>query len=207
MSDTALVVVDVQKDFMPDGSLPAPGGYDVVPVVNELAPRFDHVVATKDWHPADHGSFASNHRGREVGEVIELDGVDQILWPDHCVQGTEGAEFVDGLDTPAVDRVFEKGTDPAIDSYSGFYDNDHRRATGLAGHLREVGIERIVIAGVATDYCVKFTALDGCELGFETDVVVDGCRGVENAAGDIDAAFGDIREAGGRLVDSGVVEG
>lgn len=205
MPDRALVVVDVQKDFMPDGALPAHNGYEVVPVVNRLMDQFEFVVATQDWHPPDHGSFASNHEGHNPGEIIELDGLDQILWPDHCVQNSEGAAFVEDLETDQFDEVFRKGTDPKIDSYSGFYDNDHRKATGLGDYLQDEGVEAIFVAGVATDYCVKFTVLDGVELGFDTWVVADGCRGVGNEITDIDAAYGDMREAGARLVESGVL--
>lgn len=205
MTDRALIAVDIQNDFMPDGALPAAGGYEVVPVANKLIPHFDLVVATQDWHPPEHGSFASNHEGHEPGEVIELDGLDQILWPDHCVQETTGAEFVDELATDAVDEVFKKGVDPQIDSYSGFFDNGHRRATGMGDFLRECGVDTIVLVGVATDYCVKFTALDGRELDFETWVCTDGIAGVENQPGDIDFAIGDMREAGVRFTDSGAL--
>lgn len=205
MTARALVVVDVQNDFMPDGALPAAGGYDVVPIINGLMEQFDLVVATQDWHPPDHGSFASNHEGHEPGDIVDLDGLDQILWPDHCVQNTPGVEFVDSLETDHFDEVFRKGVDRNIDSYSGFYDNDHRRATGLADYLREHDIETIAVAGIATDYCVKFTTLDGADLGFDTWVVVDGCRGVGNELADIDAAYAEMREAGARLVESGVL--
>ncbi len=195
----ALILVDIQNDFMPDGALPVPDGYEVVPVANRLQPAFDLVVATQDWHPADHGSFASNHDGRDPGEVIELDGLEQVLWPDHCVQRTDGAEFVPALDTDRIDTVFRKGTDPTIDSYSGFFDNGHRKATGLADFLRERGVEEVVILGVATDYCVKFTVLDACELGFRTIVVRDGCRAVNLAEGDDERAFEAMRAAGATI--------
>jgi len=202
MPNRALILVDIQKDFMPDGPLPTHGGYSVVPVANRLMDHLDLVVATQDWHPPDHGSFASNHEGVGPYEVTELAGLEQILWPDHCVRETEGAEFVDELRTDRIDQVVRKGTDPEIDSYSGFYDNDHRKATGLGEFLNDQGVDSIVLCGVATDVCVKFTALDGCELGFETWAVVDGCRGVGQQFGDIDAAFGEMREAGAKLVDS-----
>jgi nicotinamidase/pyrazinamidase len=205
MPDRALILVDIQNDFMPDGALPTHGGYEVVPVANRLIEEFDLVVATQDWHPPNHGSFASNHEGHEPGEFIDLDGIEQILWPDHCVQESEGAEFVDELNSDRVDEVVRKGTDPEIDSYSGFYDNDHRQATGLGDFLKGEGVESIFLAGVATDYCVKFTALDGAELGFETWVVVDGCRGVGQEVDDIDAAFGEMREAGAKLIDSSLL--
>ncbi len=206
MSERALLAIDIQHDFLPDGALPAPGGDEVVPVTNRLVDSFELVVASQDWHPPNHGSFASNHAGHDIGEVIEFNGLDQILWPDHCVQGGEGAEFADGLDTDAFDHIVQKGTNPEIDSYSAFYDNDHRRATGLDDYLTDQGVEEVFLVGLATDYCVKFTALDACKLGYETWVVVDGCRGVENAMGDIDGAFADMQEAGAKLMDSGALE-
>lgn len=196
MPNRALIVVDVQYDFMPDGALPVDGGYDVVPLINDLMRHFDLVVATQDWHPVEHCSFASNHEGRKPGDVIEVEELDQILWPDHCIQGTRGAEFVDDLDVDGFDEVFQKGTDPRYDSYSGFYDNGHKKATGLGMYLREQGVERVYVAGVATDYCVKFTALDGCRDDFETYVVLDACRGVAMNAGDIEKAVVEMVAAG-----------
>lgn len=196
---TALILVDIQNDFMPTGALPVPDGDAVVPVANQLIEKFDFVVATQDWHPADHGSFASQHE-EAPGEVIDLHGLEQVLWPDHCVQNTHGAEFVDGLEVEAVRRVFPKGTDPKIDSYSGFFDNGHRKATGLGHFLAESDVERVVVCGVATDYCVKFTVLDALELGFAVDVVRDGCRGVNLAPGDSERAFEEMQAAGANLV-------
>ncbi len=202
----ALILVDIQNDFMPDGALPVPGAYDVVPVANALIEKFDLVVATQDWHPANHKSFASNHPGRAPGDTIDLDGLDQILWPDHCVQNTHGAEFVPGLNVDAIDEVFRKGTDLRIDSYSGFFDNGHRRATGLAAFLKKQRVDRVVVAGVATDYCVKWTALDALREGFNVAVVLDGCRGVEMAAGDTERAVAAMRAAGARIVTSREIE-
>ena len=198
----ALILVDIQSDFMPDGALPVTDAYDVIGVANTLVTQFDLVVATQDWHPPDHESFASNHRGREPGEVIDLHGLDQVLWPDHCVQHTEGAEFVATLDTDRIDHVFRKGTAPEIDSYSGFFDNGHRKATGLGEFLRSRGVDAVVVAGVATDYCVKFTVLDALREGFDTTVVVDGCRGVNREPGDVERALEAMREAGARLATS-----
>jgi nicotinamidase/pyrazinamidase len=198
----ALIVVDVQNDFMPFGSLPVAGGDEVVPVANALMGRFDLVVATQDWHPADHGSFASNHEGRSPGDVVELGGVAQVLWPDHCVQNTPGAAFHSALDVAGVDEVVRKGTDRGIDSYSAFFDNGHLRDTGLADLLRGRGVERVAFLGLATDYCVKFSALDCVDAGFETVVVADGCRAVEMSPGDADAAFAEMRAAGCSVVGS-----
>lgn len=198
----ALLLVDIQNDFIPGGSLAVPGGDLVVPVANALRTKFGLVVATQDWHPPDHGSFASNHPGTNPGELGELGGLPQIYWPDHCVQGTHGSWFDAALDLHGV-TVFRKGTDPGIDSYSAFFDNGHRKATGLGDFLRASGVRETVILGLATDYCVKFTALDARGLGFEVTVVEDGCRGVELAPGDSARAFEAMREAGARIVRSG----
>lgn len=196
----ALILVDIQNDFLPGGALAVPQGDKIIPAVNELQKRFDLIVATQDWHPRDHLSFAANHPGKSVGDKVLVNGVEQILWPAHCVQGTRGAEFSPKLDTSRIDRVFHKGTDPALDSYSGFYDNGHRRSTGLAEYLREQGIEEVVIAGLATDYCVKWTALDAKRLGFHTVVVEDACRGIACAPDDVECNWSEIRTAGVNVV-------
>lgn len=202
----ALIVVDVQNDFVTGGALAVPGGEAVVPVINRLMPRFEVVVATQDWHPADHGSFASQHPGRRVGEVIQLNGLDQILWPDHCVAGTRGADFVPGLNTMLIQRTFRKGTDRDIDSYSGFFDNGRRKATGLGDDLKQRGVTDVYVVGLATDYCVKFTALDARSLGFTTHVVADATRAVNLKCGDADAAIAELRAAGVRIVSSDELE-
>lgn len=198
----ALILVDIQNDFVPGGALAVREGDQVVPTANGLAPKFDMVVATQDWHPADHGSFAANHAGGKVGEVIDLHGLPQVLWPVHCVQGTRGAEFVEGLDVSKVAKVFRKGTDREIDSYSGFYDNGHRRSTGLGEWLSERGVRDVYVMGLATDYCVKFTALDARKLGFDVTLIEEGCRGVELKAGDVVRAVEEMRGAGVRVVRS-----
>ena len=164
----ALILVDIQNDFLPGGALPVAEGDQIVPIVNRLLPAFEIVVATKDWHPANHGSFAANHPGKKPGEVIELHGLPQTLWPTHCVQDTPGAAFAPGFDTLRIRQVFRKGTDAGIDSYSGFFDNGHRKATGLGDFLKARQVEEVFIAGLATDYCVKFTALDAVGLGLKT---------------------------------------
>jgi len=192
----ALLVVDIQNDFVPGGALPVPDGNAVVPVANRLMAQFELVLATQDWHPPNHGSFASQHPGRKPGDVVELNGLPQVLWPDHCVQGTPGADFVPQLDVSSVHKVFRKGTDPTIDSYSGFFDNGHRRATGLGDYLRECGIKRIHIVGLTTDYCVKFTALDARRLGLETCVVREGVRGIDVRPGDCERALEELAAAG-----------
>jgi len=199
----ALILVDIQNDFLPGGALAVPHGDEVVPVANKVSPRFDLVVATQDWHPPDHGSFAANHPGKKVGDVIDLHGLRQILWPVHCVQNTRGAEFAPGLDVSRVARVFRKGTDPTIDSYSGFFDNGHRRSTGLADYLRERGVDQVFVMGIATDYCVKFTALDAVQrAGLKVTLIEDGCRGVNLNAGDVEAAVDEMRRAGVKVVKS-----
>lgn len=196
----ALLLVDIQNDFIPGGALAVPDGDAVVPVANRLMDRFDLVVATQDWHPQDHGSFASQYEGRQPGEFVTLGGMEQILWPDHCVQGSKGAEFVSDLNTEGIARVVRKGLDKAIDSYSGFYDNDHRSATGLADYLDAQQVDEVVIVGLATDYCVKFTALDARRLGLKTSVVKEGVRGVELNQGDCNTAFAEMENAGVRIV-------
>jgi nicotinamidase/pyrazinamidase len=202
-----LLLVDLQNDFLPDGALAVPEGDQVIPVANRLMPRFEMVVATKDWHPPAHGSFASQHPGRQVGEVIQLDGLEQMLWPDHCIQGSAGAEFSSDLRQDCIRAVFYKGTDPRIDSYSGLYDNAHRRSTGLAEYLRDQGVNELHIMGLATDYCVKYTVLDAVASGFRVVVVTDGCRAVNLKPGDDEQAFQSIRAAGAVLVTSDEVLG
>lgn len=198
---SALILVDVQNDFCPGGSLPVTGGFDIIPVINELQAHLDLVVATKDWHPKDHSSFAANH-GKQPGGVITLDGLQQILWPAHCVQGSQGAEFVPGLETSRIAKIFDKGIDPAIDSYSGFFDNGHKRATGLGAYLKERGVTEVYVVGLATDYCVKWTALDAKQLGFPTSVILDACRGVNLKPGDVERAIEEMRTAGIKIVQS-----
>ena len=198
----ALVLIDIQNDFMPGGALAVPDGDAVVPIANALMARFSHVVATQDWHPPEHGSFASQHSGREPGERIELDGLPQVLWPDHCIQGTQGAAFVEQLDTGKLDRVIRKGSNPEVDSYSGFADNGQRIQTELHGHLQQAGVAELYLCGVATDYCVKFTAMDAVERGYRTYLVTDACRGVELSPGDIARALEELAEAGVEFVES-----
>jgi nicotinamidase/pyrazinamidase len=196
----ALILIDIQNDFLPGGSLAVAGGDQVIPVANRLQPLFDVVVATQDWHPPDHLSFASQHDGRRVGETFELNGIPQILWPDHCVQGTAGAELVPTLATERIAAVFQKGIERDIDSYSGFFDNGHRRATGLGDYLEQHGVDEVFLVGLATDVCVKFTALDALKLGFTTHVVVDGVRAVDLRPGDGGRALAELEQAGARLV-------
>jgi len=194
----ALIVVDVQNDFVPGGALAVPGGDQVVGEINRLmhSGDYERIVASQDWHPPDHVSFASQHPGHHVGEIIEIDGIEQILWPDHCVEHTYGARFVKRLETDRFDHVVHKGTDRRIDSYSGFFDNARRRDTGLADWLRRQGVREVHVVGLATDYCVKFTALDAVDLGFETTVLTAAARGVELKPGDVERALQDMAQAG-----------
>lgn len=203
--DAALIVVDVQNDFCGGGALAVPDGDEVVPVVNRLIERFRHVVLTQDWHPAGHLSFASSHPGKEPYDTVQLDYGEQILWPDHCVQGTNGAEFHPDLRWRTAELVIRKGFRREIDSYSTFFENDDRTPTGLAGYLRERDIDRIYLAGLATDFCVRWSAEDGRRLGFEVTVIRDACRGID-IEGSVDLAWQRIQEVGGRIATSDELE-
>lgn len=196
----ALIIVDVQNDFCPGGALAVREGDATVPIINAILPAFDVVVATQDWHPADHGSFAANHPGASVGQIIELNGLKQMMWPPHCVQETRGAAFHPALDVSGLDATFRKGTDPNVDSYSGFFDNGRAHATGLGDYLKGRGVGTVFICGLATDYCVKWTALDALSLGFQTNVIADATRGVNLSPGDSEAALAEVVAAGGRIV-------
>lgn len=193
---TTLLLIDIQNDFMPGGALAVTGGDEIIPIVNDLMPQFDLIVATQDWHPADHGSFAANHPGREAFDMIDLDGLPQTLWPVHCVQNTGGALFAPGLDTRRIERVFTKGLNPRIDSYSGLFDNGHRASTGMGEWLKALGVTQLTVAGVATDYCVKFTVLDALAEGFEVEVMAKACRGVNLQPGDVAGAHAEMQAAG-----------
>jgi len=195
----ALLLIDIQNDFLPGGALAVPSGGDVIAVANDLMPKYEAVIATQDWHPADHLSFASQHAGKQVGDVVQLAGLAQILWPDHCVQNTAGAEFAADLNKSRIQHVVQKGTDRNIDSYSGFFDNARRKATGLEGYLRAHGIDTLHIVGLATDYCVKATALDAIDLGFRTTLLTAGIRGVELHAGDCQRAITEMQTAGATI--------
>jgi nicotinamidase/pyrazinamidase len=169
----ALVIVDIQNDFLPGGSLAVPYGDKIIRVVNELQKYFELTVATQDWHPTDHKSFASNHPNKKPFEVIELNGLKQTLWPDHCVQGTAGANFSSQLNLNKVEAIFRKGTNAEIDSYSGFYDNGHLKSTGLAGYFRDKKIDEVFVTGLCGDICVFFTAMDSLQEGFKTYIIED----------------------------------
>jgi nicotinamidase/pyrazinamidase len=192
----ALIIVDMQNDFVQGGTLPVSGGEELAPIINGYQAMFDLVVATQDWHPANHGSFAANYQGRKPGEVIDLEGLPQVLWPVHCVQNTPGADFVPGLNRDKWAAIFQKGIDPEVDSYSGFFDNGRRRTTGLGDFLRQQNVTGVYVAGLATDYCVKFTVLDAKTLGFPTVLIDDACRGVELHAGDVAKSIEQMTVAG-----------
>ncbi|HEX3953455.1 MAG TPA: bifunctional nicotinamidase/pyrazinamidase [Stellaceae bacterium] len=191
----ALIVVDPQVDFCPGGPLAVPGGDAIVPVVNALAKRFSHVILTQDWHPPGHASFASSHPGTQPFATIDLAYGPQTLWPDHCVQGTAGAAFHPALDVAGAELIIRKGFRADIDSYSAFRENDRRTPTGLAGYLRERGLENLTLCGLATDYCVFFSALDARAAGFDTSVVLDACRGID-LDGSLARAIKEMAEAG-----------
>jgi len=197
------LVVDVQPDFMPGGALAVPRGDEVLPVVNALLGRFRHAVATQDWHPADHASFASQHAGKAPFEVVELGYGEQVLWPDHCVRGTPGAALHPALDTARIDLVLRKGFRRGIDSYSAFRENDRRTTTGLDGYLRERGFRRVFVAGLARGYCTDFSAEDAAELGYAVFLVEDGCRGITPEA--TEAGTLRLRERGVRLLHAGEI--
>jgi len=196
--DNVLLVVDVQNDFCPGGALPVPGGDEIVPAVNRLARQFAHVILTQDWHPPGHSSFASAHPGQSPFVAVEMDYGTQILWPDHCVQDTPGAAFHPGLDLPRAELVLRKGFHPAIDSYSAFRENDRKTPTGLAAYLRERGFARVTLCGLATDFCVLYSALDARQAGFATRVVLDACRGLD-VDGSLARAIEEMRQAGVEL--------
>jgi len=198
----ALILVDIQTDFLPGGALAVPNGDAIIPIVNRLQAAFPLVVATQDWHPANHGSFAANHPGQAVFAQIDLNGLPQTLWPVHCVQGTPGAELAPGLQRERIAKIFPKGTDAGIDSYSGLFDNGHRKSTGLGEWLKAKGVMEFFVCGLATDYCVKFTALDAAQMGFKTHFIEDASRGVNLQPNDVANAIAEMTRAGIAVVRS-----
>ncbi len=195
----ALIITDVQNDFCPGGALAVTDGDGIIPLINALSPKFDKAVATQDWHPPGHVSFASSH-GLNPYEVLLVDGVEQVLWPDHCVPGTFGADFHGALDLRAVDLIIRKGNNPRIDSYSAFLENDKKTETGLHYYLRGLGIENLYFCGLATDYCVYYSALDAVKMGFQVAVLLDASRGIDVPAGNIDRSIKDMRAKGVRIL-------
>jgi nicotinamidase/pyrazinamidase len=200
-TDDVLLVIDAQNDFCPGGNLAVPHGDEVVPVLNRLAQRFANVVVTQDWHPAGHASFASSHAGKKPYDTIELAYGMQVLWPDHCIQASQGAAFHAALAIPHAALVLRKGFHPGIDSYSAFYENDRTTTTGLTGYLRARGLGRVFIAGLAFDFCVRYSAEDACREGFTSFVVDDACRGID-LEGSMTAARQAFAEKGVRLIRS-----
>jgi len=203
-SDTALIVVDVQNDFCPGGALAVPGGDAVVDPINRLIARFDNVILTQDWHPAGHSSFASSHAGQSPFATITMPYGPQTLWPDHCVQGTPGADFHERLAWNKAQLIVRKGFRAPIDSYSAFFENDRTTPTGLAGYLRERGLANVVLAGLATDYCVGFSALDAARLGLDVSVVMDACRAID-LEGSLTRAEREMKTAGVTLTETASV--
>ena len=201
-STTALLIIDVQNDFCPGGNLAVEGGDNIIPTVNAVSERFPLVVATKDWHPEAHVSFASTHPGRNVQDTVRVDNVDQVLWPDHCVRGSSGADFHPELDVRPINLVLHKGTKQWLDSYSAFFENDKRTETGLRSLLEGLGFDRVVVCGLAADVCVYFTAVDARRLGLETAVVWDATRGVDIPAGSVDEARRDMENQQVEFIDS-----
>ncbi|NRB34564.1 MAG: bifunctional nicotinamidase/pyrazinamidase [Rhodobacteraceae bacterium] len=194
----ALIVIDVQNDFCPGGALAVPGGDEVVPLINNMMPEFDAVILTQDWHPAGHGSFASSHAGAAPYDLAQMPYGQQVLWPDHCVQGSAGADFHPDLRVDA-DLIIRKGFRPQIDSYSAFFENDRTTPTGLDGYLRSRGISQLTLVGLATDFCVAFSAMDAARLRFETRVTLAACRAID-LNGSLDQALSDMKSAGIGLI-------
>jgi len=198
----ALVIVDMQNDFMPDGALGVPKADEIISIINRLIPKFSLVLATQDWHPADHVSFASNHSGKKIGDCIRVAENEQILWPVHCVRGTHGAELVSSLEKPNIASYFYKGTDKNIDSYSAFFDNAHHKSTGLGDYLKSRGIHEVYLAGVATEYCVLYSAMDAIDLGFTVYVIANACRPINLDPRDEESALKTMAAKGVKIIRS-----
>ena len=196
----ALLIVDLQNDFVPGGALPAPHGDHLAPIINKVMDSFPLILAIKDWHPINHVSFAVNHSGKKIGDVIKVEGLDQILWPVHCVQNTPGSEFVPDLRKDRIEKVFYKGNDPDVDDYSGFFDNAKKRDTGLEKYLRDQGIGEITIVGIATDYCVLYSALDGLGIGFEVSILREACCAINLHPGDGERALEKMKNKGAKIL-------
>jgi nicotinamidase/pyrazinamidase len=197
-----LLIVDVQNDFLPGGALPVSDGDKIIPVINALQKKFSHIIATRDWHPANHVSFASNHESAQVGKSILIKGLPQTLWPDHCVQGSPGAELSPLLDQKLIDRTFFKGDDPEIDSYSAFFDNGRLKQTGLHQYLKNKGVTDLYVTGLAADICVYYTVKDALSLGYKTWLVTDATLGVNLKATDTEVALQDMTNSGAQLISS-----
>lgn len=197
----ALLIIDVQQDFCPGGALGVPDGDTIIPVINALQERFDVILQTQDWHPDGHSSFASQHDGKEEYESVQMPYGEQVLWPDHCVQGSRGADFHPDLNTSSSQLIIRKGFRPAVDSYSAFYENDHSTPTGLKGFLAERQVDRLFMTGLATDFCVKWSALDGLKEGFDVNLIEDATKGID-LDGSVDKAWTEMMEAGAKRIHS-----
>jgi len=196
---TALLVIDIQNDFLPGGALAVPSADEIIPIVNELIPQYELVVASQDWHPDDHVSFASNHVGKNIGDRITHNGTEQVLWPDHCIQGSDGSGFPRELDTQGIDHILRKGQSTTVDSYSAFYDNANSSTTGLNEYLRSQGVTKLHLVGLATEYCLKFTAMDALRDNFEVTVIKDACRGVNATKHDDEQALAELQSLGAHV--------
>ncbi len=194
-----LIITDLQHDFLPGGALGIPGSDGIIPIINRILPKFDHVFATQDWHPPHHVSFASVHH-KKAGEIIQVGNYKQILWPDHCIQNTYGAELAKSLRRDRIEVIFYKGTDSKVDSYSTFFDNNRKRSTGLADHLRKRNLEDLYFVGLSTDYCVLYSVLDSLELGFRTWVIQDACKAINLLEGDEEKAIEIMRSKGAKII-------
>jgi nicotinamidase/pyrazinamidase len=199
-----LIIVDPQNDFMPGGSLTVPQGNEIVPIINKLQKEFELVVATQDWHPKTHASFASTHQGKNEFETITLNGLEQIMWPDHCVQNTAGAAFHKDLDTAKIEAIFRKGTNKEIDSYSGFYDNGHKKSTGLTGYLKEKKATHLYFCGLAAEICVYFSAKDALKEGFNVSIIEDATRALNEK--EFKKLKTELKEMGGEIISSKTIE-
>jgi nicotinamidase/pyrazinamidase len=198
----ALIIIDVQNDFCPGGKLAVTGGDEIIPIINKLSGKFEKIIATQDWHPSNHMSFAVNHPGKKDYDVIDYNAIKQVLWPEHCVWGTRGAEFQPDLDIKNVNLIIRKGSNPWIDSYSAFRENDKKTITGLHGYLKNLQIKENYLCGLALDYCVFYSAMDSRKLGFETYVIIDATRGIDSPGGNIDRALEEMRKKGIKIINS-----
>ncbi len=198
----ALLLVDLQNDFFPGGALGVPKANAIFPLANQIQDHFELIIASKDWHPKNHKSFSENHPSHKAFDIVELNGLSQILWPIHCVQETKGAEFHPQLRIDKIRKIIYKGTDPNIDSYSAFFDNMHNKSTELDLYLRNQNVKHLYILGLATDYCVQYTVLDAIQLDFKTSVILDGCFGINKSSGDIETAIENMKKAGATIINS-----
>ena len=202
MDNTALIIVDVQNDSLPGGALAVTEGDKIIPIINSLQECFDIIIATQDWHPHNHKSFASQNTKNNIGDIIDLNGIQQILWPNHCINNTHGAEFSKDINNNRIDKIIQKGSNTEVDSYSGFFENDKISKTGLDEYLSEKKVNTVYICGLAMDYCVKYTAIDATSLGYKTFLVQDACKGVNINPNDSKNAINDMRENGVTIIDS-----